>query len=373
MSKFSIVMTVVYSAMAFGICFCMIRPIATRKIVKIAAYAIVVLCAAMAISYMHLRRAELLPSYFEDLFALMVGAVFTLFMAALLSDWAIRVARRAYKSDRFDNKMRIGALVVSFAYLAYGFFSATTAPNIKEVTIETTRVKAPLTIAHLTDLHLGNGALLNQSFAARIKEQVEALKPDIIVITGDLVDARLNKIKLALREIAKTKSKYGIYFASGNHENYSNAIEAMDYLDSLGIEVLRNESVRISGDFGEIDIAGILDYSGKRLGFLLPDAKKTLKDVKADNFVVVLAHQPISINDFEPQSFDLMLNGHTHGGQIFPFNLLVRFAQPYLAGLYQHDDRAKVYVSRGVGYWGPPLRMFAPNEIAFITIKPPLV
>ncbi|GHS89100.1 putative metallophosphoesterase [Campylobacterota bacterium] len=370
MSKFFIVSTITYLAMSFGICYALIRTLPLGVWVRRSLYVLTFAFAFMSVSYLPLRRAAMLKGYIQDFFALSLGVVFVFFIAALLSDWIVRITRKTIKSDRYAVRIRGGAVLIGVVYLVYGVISAASAPNINEITIETDKISKPISIAHLTDLHLGNGAALGVDFAARIAQQTSDLNVDMVVITGDLIDAPMRVVRDPLKEIAKIKTKYGIFFVSGNHENMADAIVAMDYLDTLGIKTLRNSSAKISGDFGEIDIAGTLDLSGKRLGVLIPDPKAALSATDENNFILALAHQPNSIYLFPQNSFDLMLCGHTHGGQIFPFTLLVRFAQKYISGLYNHDDRGQIYVSRGVGYWGPPLRMFAPNEIAVITLNP---
>ncbi|MDR2904640.1 MAG: metallophosphoesterase [Helicobacteraceae bacterium] len=370
MSKFFIISALVYLLMSAAICYALIRPLPIRNIVKKSLYFLVFFCVILSVSYLPLRRTEILPGYFEDLFALFIGIVYVFFMFSLIADWSARITKIIIKSDRFSVKIRAGFSALATLYLIYGVCAASTAPIINKITIKSDKIIAPITIAHLTDLHIGNGAALMTSFAERIAAQTSDLNADIIVITGDLFDAKLDKIKEPIAAATKVKSKYGIYFVSGNHELFSDAIAAMDYLEELNVTTLRNASINLKGDFGEIYIAGILDISGKRPGAFLPDANLSLKNTKNDNFILALSHQPNGAFLYPENSFDLMLSGHTHGGQIFPFNFLVGIANDFVAGLYDIDDRRKIYVSRGVGYWGPALRMFAPNEIALITIEP---
>ncbi|MDR1451598.1 MAG: metallophosphoesterase [Helicobacteraceae bacterium] len=365
---FMYVLAAVNLAMAIGIAAGFARKAPIRREAKIVCYAVVAVLYIMSVSYMPLRRGGYFSGYLEDIFASSVAIIFIFFIAVLIGDWIVR----ALKNPRSKNIARLSIPIAAIVYLSYGFFSAFTAPNVKRVFVEMDGIVKPVTIAHLTDLHLGNGKLLNERFAKNIADQVNDLRPDMVVITGDLIDAPIARVETALAEIAKIQSKYGIFFATGNHEYFYNPDEAFERLEQLGVITLRNDSRVISGEFGEIAIAGVYDLVGRRYGRLKPDPKKALENIPAETPTIALAHQPKAAFEFKPNSFDLMFAGHTHGGQMFPFTIFVAFAQPYVAGLYTRDgdDRGKIYVSRGVGYWGPPFRMFAPNEIALIALLP---
>ncbi|MDR0747613.1 MAG: metallophosphoesterase [Helicobacteraceae bacterium] len=355
----------VSSAMSLGIGWTLVRPLAVKKPVKIALYGALGVVWLMSITYMPLRRNGFFGSFLEDIFASSIMAIFSLFIAAVIGDWIVR----AFKRPAVTKAVRITIAIAVPIYLLYGFVSAQSAPLIKRVTVQSAKIAAPVTIAHLTDLHLGNGKLLEESFAARIADQTSALNADIVVITGDLVDAPLERVRASLDIIARIKSRYGIFFVAGNHEYFNDLVPTLNYLESIGIKVLRNSSERVEGEFGTIDIAGVYDLSARRYNVLMPDPQKALSETDDDNFIVALAHQPKMAFEFPEKSFDLMMTGHTHGGQIFPFTIAVRFAQPYISGMYDHDERAKIFISNGVGYWGPPFRVLAPNQIGLITLQ----
>ncbi|MDR3163126.1 MAG: metallophosphoesterase [Helicobacteraceae bacterium] len=361
---FSYVSIVVFSAMTFGIGWTLVRPLSATSL-KIALYVALGVVWLMSVTYLPLRRGGFFSSFLEDIFASSILAIFALFIAAAIGDWIIR----AFKRSAVTKTVRIAIVVIVPVYMLYGFISAQSAPLIKRVTVESAKIAAPVMIAHLTDLHLGNGKLLEEGFAARIADQTSALNADIVVITGDLIDAPLEKVRVSLDIIARIKSRYGIFFVAGNHEYFNDLFPTLDYLERLGIKVLRNSSERIEGEFGAIDIAGVYDLSARRYNVLMPDPQKALAETDSDNFIIALAHQPKMAFEFPEKSFDLMMAGHTHGGQIFPFTIAVRFAQPYISGLYDHDERAKMFISNGVGYWGPPFRVFAPNQIGLITLQ----
>ncbi|MDA7848161.1 metallophosphoesterase, partial [Sulfurospirillum sp.] len=165
------------------------------------------------------------------------------------------------------------------------------------------------------------------------------------------------------------KSKYGVYFVSGNHE-YFHGVEAIcEHLKSLHVMVLENENVVIKNT---INLAGITDLMGRRMKLLEPDLHKALLHVKPELPTVLLAHQPKITKELKNEKIDLILSGHTHAGQIFPFGLLVLLDQPYLSGLYQHSKNTQIFVSSGAGYWGPPIRVMAPSEIVKIRLHPSL-
>ena len=209
------------------------------------------------------------------------------------------------------------------------------------------------------------GKSLGKEFLDDIVKKINTLEADIVVITGDFVDLHVDKIGDKLDGLKEIKSHFGVYFVSGNHE-YFHGVEAIcKHIESLHVKVLENESLVIDGI---INLAGITDLMGRRMGLLEPDLKKALLHVKTDLPTVLLAHQPKIINELKDEKIDLVISGHTHGGQIFPFGLLVLLDQPYLSGLYQHSKDTQIFVSNGAGYWGPPIRVLAPSEIVKIRL-----
>ena len=168
-----------------------------------------------------------------------------------------------------------------------------------------------------------------------------------------------------VQPLARLVAKDGVFFVTGNHEYYSGADEWIAHLRGLGVRVLRNEHVSVGGD-GGFDIAGIDDASSHGNGHG-PDLRKALAGRDEARACVLLAHQPKGIELADALGVDLQLSGHTHGGQMIPWNFLVRLQQPFVAGLHKLV-RAQIYVSRGTGYWGPPMRVGAPAEITQIEL-----
>jgi predicted MPP superfamily phosphohydrolase len=189
----------------------------------------------------------------------------------------------------------------------------------------------------------------------------------MVVITGDLVDGSVAELEPHVEPLKRLRAKDGVYFVTGNHEYYSGANAWIAHLESLGIRVLRNERVPIRGEHG-FDLAGVDDWTAHQFGGEHGmNLEKALSGRDPDRAVVLLAHQPKAIVEAGARGVDLQLSGHTHGGQLFPFNFLVGLQQPYVAGLHDHGA-TKIYVSRGTGYWGPPMRVGAPAEITRIEL-----
>lgn len=227
------------------------------------------------------------------------------------------------------------------------------------------KAKSGYRIVQISDVHVG--PTIGREFIEGIVARINALNPDLVAITGDLVDGSVAELAEHVAPLAKIKAKDGVFFVTGNHEYYSGADAWIAHLTTLGIRVLRNEHVRIGGDDG-FDLVGIDDASSHGFGHGHgADLKKALEGRDASRACVLLAHQPKGIDLADTLGVDLQLSGHTHGGQMIPWNFLVRLQQPFVAGLHKLA-RAQIYVSRGTGYWGPPMRVGAPAEITEIEL-----
>jgi uncharacterized protein len=223
-------------------------------------------------------------------------------------------------------------------------------------------------IVQLSDVHIG--PTIGRSWLAEIVGRVNALDPDLVVITGDLVDGSVAHLREHVAPLADLRAKFGVYFVTGNHEYYSGATEWIEELGRLGVRVLRNERVSIGEGDASFDLAGVDDWTaGDTLPDHGPDLGKAVAGRDERRELILLAHQPRQIFEAATQGVGLMLSGHTHGGQLFPITMMVRLQQPYVAGLSRHND-TQIYVSRGTGYWGPPIRVGAPPEITLIELEP---
>jgi len=316
-------------------------------------------------------RSSLMPSSLFTLFSSLIGLSFMLFCVAIVYDLLhIPLNKTPFdKSRRLMLKtiLDVTMLILTLSYVFRGFFNGFKKPIIKKIDIEIKDLKEELNIVQISDVHIGNS--LGKEFLDGIVKDINTLNADIVVITGDLVDLHVSKIGDKLDSLKEIKSRFGVYFVSGNHE-YFHGVEAIsEHLKSLHVKVLENENLVINN---LINLAGITDLMGRRLGILKPDLKKALLHVKPELPTVLLAHQPKITKELKDENIDLILSGHTHAGQIFPFGLLVLLDQPYLSGLYRHSKKTQIFVSSGAGYWGPPIRVMAPSEIVRIRLNPAL-
>lgn len=221
------------------------------------------------------------------------------------------------------------------------------------------------TVAQITDVHVG--PTVKRAYVQRIVDAVNALQPDAVAITGDLVDGRVADLRDDVAPLAGLRSRHGSFFVTGNHEYYSGAEEWVAALRGLGLQVLLNQHVVLQHGGARVVMAGVADWSA---GHFVPghrsDAQAAMAGAPADaGLRLLLAHQPRSAAGAAEAGFDVQLSGHTHGGQIWPWGFFVRFQQPFTAGL-DRLGRLQVYTSRGTGYWGPPLRLGAPSEITCV-------
>jgi predicted MPP superfamily phosphohydrolase len=255
---------------------------------------------------------------------------------------------------------------------ALGFLNARRTAAVVKVDVPIKGLPPALqgfTLAQISDIHVG--PTIKHEYLRRIVDKVNALGADVVAITGDLVDGKVAELSAHTAPLADLKSRHGTFFVTGNHEYYSGAHAWVDELRRLGLTVLLNEHVviRPPGNDGKpLVLAGVTDYSA---GHFDPahrsDPEAALRGAPLDAVRVLLAHQPRSAAAAAKAGFDLQLSGHTHGGQFYPWNLFVRFQQPFTAGLHKLQN-LWVYTSRGTGYWGPPKRFGAPSEITALRL-----
>jgi predicted MPP superfamily phosphohydrolase len=218
-----------------------------------------------------------------------------------------------------------------------------------------------LRIVQISDIHVG--PTIKHGYLEAIVERVNALQPDVIAVTGDLVDGSVAELAAHVAPLARLRARHGVFFVTGNHEYYSGVHGWVDELTRLGLRVLHNEHVVLQHDGAALVLAGVTDFSGHHFDPAhRSDPVAALRGAPPDAVRVLLAHQPRSAAAAAEAGFDLQISGHTHGGQFLPWTFFVPFQQPYTAGLHQLG-RLSVYVSRGTGYWGPPKRLGAPSEI----------
>ncbi|MDB5861839.1 MAG: metallophosphoesterase [Ramlibacter sp.] len=221
-------------------------------------------------------------------------------------------------------------------------------------------------IVQISDIHVG--PTIKSAYLDAIVDRVNALQPDVVAITGDLVDGSVAELAEHVAPLARLRARHGTFFVTGNHEYYSGVHDWVTELQRLGIRVLHNEHVVLQHEGAQLVLAGVPDVSGHHYDAAhRSDPAAALVGAPADAVKVLLAHQPRSAAAALQAGFDLQLSGHTHGGQFFPWSLFVPLQQPFTAGLHQLG-RMWIYVSRGTGYWGPPKRIGAPSEISEIRL-----
>jgi len=274
-------------------------------------------------------------------------------------------SRRAF----FERLLGWSSLGITGLLTGYALWQGLRSVAVKPVKVQLARLPAGLDgfrIVQLTDLHVGptiDGVWLQQ-----VVDKVNALNPDLVAITGDLVDGPVARLRDQVAPLKQLKATHGVFFVTGNHEYYAGADEWIAELSRLNIRVLRNEHVTVTRGDSSIDIAGIDDHHSGAFPGHGPDLPRALSGRQASRPVVLLAHQPIAVHEAANHSVDLQISGHTHGGQIWPWGLFVRLQQPFIAGLHRLNQTA-LYVSCGTGYWGPPMRLGAPAEITELTLK----
>jgi predicted MPP superfamily phosphohydrolase len=239
---------------------------------------------------------------------------------------------------------------------------------VKEVEVRLPRLPAAghgTTIVQLTDIHVG--PTIGRAFIEDLVRRTNALAPDVIAITGDLVDGSVEQLWDAVEPLGQLRARHGVYFVTGNHEYFSGVEPWLAALGRLGIRVLANERVSIGGEAG-FDLAGIHDHSAGRIEpSHKADLPRALAGRDPGRALVLLAHQPKGVEQAAKLGVGLQLSGHTHGGQIWPFTYLVKLAFPFVHGLHQVGT-TQLYVSPGTGYWGPPMRLGTRGEISRIKL-----
>jgi len=260
------------------------------------------------------------------------------------------------------------ALGLALALSAWAVINTHLGPRVKRVDVALSKLPVSMsgtTIVQISDVHIGN--TIKRHHIEKIVRKINRLEADVVVITGDLVDGSVSRLRHAAEPLAELSSRFGTFFVTGNHEYYSRADEWVAELRRMGITVLRNERVAIGTDEASFDLAGVDDPTANHRGGA-SDVVAACEGRDPAHEVVLLAHQPKTIHDAATNDVGLQLSGHTHGGQIWPFGWIVGFTQPYMRGLHHHNERTQIYVSCGTNHWGPPMRLGAAPEITHLSL-----
>ncbi|MGX1915108.1 metallophosphoesterase [Streptomyces phaeochromogenes] len=255
------------------------------------------------------------------------------------------------------------AAAAAVGTVGHGTYGVLRGPKVKRLTVSLAKLPRGthgFRIAVVSDIHVG--PILGRGFAQRVVDTINAPQPDLIAIVGDLVDGSVENLTPAVEPLAQLRARHGTYFVTGNHEYISGAEPWIEKVRELGLRPLENARTELPG----FDLAGVNDVRGEEEG-QGPDFAKALGDRDRSRTSVLLAHQPVVIEDAVRHGVDLRLSGHTHGGQLWPGNYLAELANPTVAGLERYGD-TQLYVSRGAGVWGPPVRVGAPSDITVVEL-----
>ena len=281
-------------------------------------------------------------------------------LAARLIDW---LAGTDFRAVFFDPRKSVPVtLLLLLAVVLYSYYEAW---NVRRVDIVIETPKLPegterLRIAHLTDVHLGG--LYTTGRFRRVMDIVRLAEPDILVLTGDVVDGDMNFWEEEIELLASHGAKYGAFAVTGNHEVYVGVEKASDFMSRAGVVLLRDAMANVAG----IAILGLDDPAHRGRMAYGPQALPDGLHFPEDRFVLILKHMPQLIEGSEGK-FDLQLSGHTHGGQVWPFGRVTQWVNGHEQGLSNREGSA-VYVSNGAGFWGPPLRFLTPPEVTVIDL-----
>jgi hypothetical protein len=302
---------------------------------------------------------------------LWMGFLFLLFLLLLISDLGqvlIRYSGLLFSRDFSfcynDRQAFLVAFFVSLGISCYGYYEAT-AVRLEKVVIPTTKLPLSLRsfkIVQVSDVHLG--LIVKEQRLGKIIKEIELAKPDLLVSTGDLVDGQIDGMTALSTALEKIHTPFGKIAVTGNHEYHAGITNSLNFMKQAGFTVLQENELDVAGF---ITVVGVDDPAGKRFGYGKIPEEVILGKVPPGRFVLLLKHRPVVAKQ-SVGLFDLQLSGHIHKGQIFPFEVLTHLFYPVKTGLSLARDVSNLYVSRGTGTWGPPIRFLAPPEITVIEL-----
>ncbi len=252
-------------------------------------------------------------------------------------------------------------LVLAFILSLYAVYSAEKLPRVLHYEYHSERIKQPMKVLFASDLHINRAVSVQK--VEKIVRYFNELKPDVVLLGGDIADDNADEISAQIKALKKIKALYGVYYVLGNHETYFDAFRWEAEFASLGWQVLHNSGGQL-GSSG-VYVAGLPD--NRRFG---TSVKQALKNSAPDSYRILMSHIPSVVSKIGDEAVDIQVSGHTHGGQIFPFNFMAKAGNAgFVFGEYTVNN-IKLLISRGVGYWGPPMRLGAPNDVIMIDLKP---
>lgn len=303
----------------------------------------------------------------------LLGAIWVLFVWSVLGNIASLALLAAGVEDPLRSRLvAVSVVAVSAVLLAWGHFEAMRVPRIRPVQVRIPRLGPGmdgLRVAMITDTHYG--PLDRARWSAKVVERVNELDADIVCHVGDIADGTVEVRRNQASPLASVRATSARVYVTGNHEYFSEAQGWLDFMDSIGWSALHNRHIVVERGGDRLVVAGVDDATAEGSGIHGhgEDLTTALSGADPELPVLLLAHQPKQVPQAVAAGVDLQISGHTHGGQIWPFNYLVRLDQPVVQGLSAHGRRTQLYTSRGTGFWGPPFRVFAPSEITLLTLR----
>jgi predicted MPP superfamily phosphohydrolase len=314
----------------------------------------------------HLDRAAVVGD-------VLLGAVWVLFVWSVLAQLLRLALLLLGVEDPTRSRTVAGAIVASvFVLLVWGYAEAMRLPRTKHVDVIIPRLGAGLDglrLAMITDTHYG--PINRTRWSALVADRINEIDADVVCHVGDIADGTVDVRKDQTRPLAGVRGRLARVYVTGNHEYFSEAQGWLDYMERIGWDALHNRHIVVERGGDGLVVAGVDDATARGSGAAGHGANLDAALAGADPMlpVLLLAHQPKQIPDAVKAGVDLQISGHTHGGQIWPFNFLVRLDQPVVHGLSSHGGQTQLYTSRGTGFWGPPFRVFAPSEITVLTLR----
>lgn len=342
---------------------------------KIWLIAVFVLLFAAQAGFLMFRADERFGSTLYNALAHAFAPTYFFFFITLFADilrLGVKIYFKMTAKTPFDEGRRasiklifnLSLLIFAIGSVLKGWGNAMSVPKVRHLELWLKNLRQNTRLVMISDVHLGKN--LHEDFLRGLVDRINSLNADIVVIVGDLIDTKPYEIGY-IHLLDEIKSRYGVFFALGNHEYYRGLDGVLGLLGQTKMKILINESV----DLGFINIAGLADLAGLRFDRLgaKPDINATSARLNKAAPSILLAHQPKSVKLYDTSAFDLVLSGHTHAGQVFPFGAFVMLQQGFLYGLYELESKNKLYVSSGAGFWGPAMRFLAPSEVVCMDLK----